>query len=73
MFDILKSLNYLQEVDMDPSTCMRTAFRFLTLELVLTQSGLQNYEKVLAIVFEYLRKIRNEWVPDGEEILFFKE
>ena len=36
MFDILKSLNYLQEVDVDPSTCMRTAFRFLTLELVLT-------------------------------------
>ena len=73
LYDILKSLNYLQEMDVDPSTCLRTAMRFMTVELVLTQTGLQNYEKVLAITFEYLRKVREEWLPEGEEILFFKE
>ena len=28
---------------------------------------------MLALVFEYLRKVREEWLADGQEILFFKE
>ena len=73
MFDVLKSLNYIQSMDIDPSSCMRTAMRFLTMEFVLTHTGIESYEKVLAIIFEYLRKVREEWMPNGEEIQFFKE
>lgn len=68
MFDVLKSLNYIQSMDIDPSRCMRTAMRFLTMEFVLTHTGIESYEKVLAIIFEYLRKVREEWMPNGEEI-----
>ena len=60
-------------MDMDPSSCIRTAMCFLTMEFVLTHTGLENYQKVLAIIFEYLRKIKEEWMPNGEEIQFFKE
>ena len=42
-------------------------------ELQLTQHGMQNYEKVLALIFEYFRLIKDEWLADGKGISFFDE
>ena len=73
MFDVLKTLNFLTDLEIDTNTCIQTPMRFITVELTLTDTGLENYQKVLALVFEYLRKVREEWLADGQEILFFKE
>ena len=39
----------------------------------MTFEGLKNYKKVIAIVFEYFRIVREEWLADGKQLLFFKE
>ena len=52
---------------------IQSPFRLCTLEIDLTFEGLKNYKKVIAIVFEYFRIVREEWLADGKQLLFFKE
>ena len=47
--------------------------RFITCQYNLTDKGLKCYEKVLAIIFEYYRLVREEWLADGKEVNFFEE
>ena len=37
-----------------------------SIEIELTQTGVKNYRKVLAIVFEYLRLLTEEWLTKPE-------
>ena len=39
----------------------------------MTFEGLKNYKKVIAILFEYLSIVREEWLADGKQLQFFKE
>ena len=55
------------------NSCIVTPMRFITFEYGLTDLGLENYQKVIAIIFEYFRKVSEEWLADGREILFIKE
>ena len=48
------------------------AFRFLNLEVDLTEQGLINYEKVIAITFEWIRIAKDEWLSRGN-LDFFHE
>ena len=45
--------------------------RFITCQFNLTDKGLDCYDKVLAIIFEYFRLVRDDWLADGKEIEFF--
>ena len=48
------------------------AFRFITLSTDLTEQGLINYQKVIAIVFEWIRTVKDEWLA-GDIIDAFLE
>ena len=44
-----------------------------TFEIDLTETGAQNYREVIALVFEYLRKVKEEWLADGQTLDLFDE
>ena len=44
----------------------------MSIEISLTEFGLQNYSKVLAIVFEYFKIVQEEWLSDNM-LNFFEE
>ena len=50
---------------MDDNQAMKTAFKLLSLELTLTDTGMKAFREILAIVFEYLRRVTEEWLADG--------
>ena len=50
----------------DDVASIKTAFKCINIEITLTEDGIQNYLKVLAIFFEYKRKLLEEWLPDGK-------
>ena len=41
--------------------------------MCLTDDGLQNYQKVLALFFEFQRKIKEEWLADGRVLDVWQE
>ena len=43
----------------------QTAFKLLMFDFTLTETGMKDYKKVLAIIFEYIRKVREEWLSAG--------
>ena len=68
MYRCLHDLAYISALEVDLNDCIVTAMRFVTFELVLTETGLENYQKVLAIAFEYFRVVKDEWLADGKEV-----
>ena len=44
-----------------------------TIEIELTETGIQNYQKVIALVFEYLEIVKTQWLASGEPLDLFKE
>ena len=66
MFNCLKTLNYASEMDSDDVLSISTAFKCINLQITLTEEGLQNYKKVLALLFEFRRKIEEEWLAEGK-------
>lgn len=71
MIDILIRENYAIAVEVETNDLIRTPMRFITCSVNLTDKGLVCYDKVLAIIFEYFRLVREEWLADGKEIKFF--
>ena len=69
----MKGLNFISSCHSTLSAEPRTAFRLFTFELDLTDSGMKNYKMVLAIVFEYLRVVKDEWLTDGKGVNLFNE
>ena len=68
LYDALKGLNFAQDLIIDTNTSIQSPFRLLTLEIELTFEGLKNYKKVIAIVFEYFRIVREDWLADGKQL-----
>ena len=58
----LKSQNFISSIAADLSEKILTPFRYFTLQIQLTDLGLQSFEKVLALTFEYIRTVREEWL-----------
>ena len=52
---------------------LKSAFRLFTVEVDVTESGIIAYQEVIAIVFEYFRKLRDEWLSDGNTLDLFDE
>ena len=44
IYDCLKSLNYLTDMEIDTNSCIVTPMRFITFEYGLTDLGLENYQ-----------------------------
>ena len=65
--------NYISEIEMDDNQAMKTAFKLLSLELTLTDTGMKAFREILAIVFEYLRRVTEEWLADGQTLDLFDE
>ena len=61
----LNRRNYAQSICIDENFLLKTAFRMFTFEIDLTETGLLNYKEVIALVFEYLRKVKLEWLDNG--------
>ena len=57
--------NYVNSIEVDANDILKTAFKLFTVEIELTESGLVAYQEVIAIIFEYLRKVKDEWLVDG--------
>lgn len=73
LFACLKDLNWVLEIETDPSDCLKTAFNMLSIEFELTEAGLLNYKKVLALIFAYIDRVRDEWLAAGEALPLFEE
>ena len=73
LYATLMERNYISEIEMDDNREIKTAFKLLTLELTLTDTGMKAFREILAIVFEYLRKVTEEWLADGQTLDLFDE
>ena len=60
-------------MDSDDVQSISTAFKCVDLGLTLTEEGLKNYGKVLALVFEFIRKLKEEWLQEGEVLDVWQE
>ena len=74
MYQCLLGLGLVSGIEFVLNPEILIAFRFLTFEVMLTESGLKNYEKVIAVVFDYLRIVKDVWLKSDTDTLdFFKE
>ena len=45
----------------------------MSYEFDLTKAGMENYRSVLALIFEYMRVVKEQWLAAGEPLEFFTE
>ena len=55
-------MNYVLSVSSEVVQNCQTPFRFFVLEYELTEEGVTSYKKVLALTFEYLNIVLNQWL-----------
>ena len=65
LFQALKSLNYIQSQMSDIPNGIQTPFKMISVEFELSDTGIQNYQKVIAIIFEYLNIVKLQWLKGG--------
>ena len=73
LYQCLKSLNYISSIRFSLNNELKTAFNFINFNLVLTENGIKNYKKVLALTFEYFRIVKDEWIGKRQRIHLFEE
>ena len=44
---------------------IQTPFKMISVEFELSDTGIQNYQKVIAIIFEYLNIVKLQWLKGG--------
>ena len=72
-YQCLKALNYVVNIEYDYNRSLCTAFRAFIIEIELTEQGIQNYQRVLALLFEYLRVAQEEWLATNAPLDLFNE
>ena len=50
-----------------------TPFTLITISIKLTKVGMKNFKKVIAVVLEFFRIVREEWLEGGQSIDLFNE
>ena len=73
LFNCLNELSLITKIESDKNTCKSSCYKFFTIEIELTEKGMKNYQKVIALFFEYLRKVKEEWLANEQTIDFFNE
>ncbi len=72
IYQCLKTNNLISDMDFNLNPEIKLSFRYLTLEIQLTDHGLIEYERVLAIIFEYIKIVKDEWLAK-DTLDFFRE
>lgn len=73
LFATLASCNFVTEFELEEPLMFKTAFRLFSFDIELTENGMLCFREVLALVFEYLRKVKDEWLAKGQSLAFFDE
>ena len=73
LFSLLVKNNYANQIDVDPNDIFKSVFRLFTVEIDVTESGMLAYQEVIALVFEYFRKLKDEWLDNGNTLDLFDE
>ena len=60
-------------MDVDENAILKSCFRLFTVEIELTETGILAWKEVIAFVFEYFRKARDEWLVNDEPLTLFEE
>ena len=69
----MKSQNYASEIAADDVANILTPFRLINFSITLTADGLKNVKKVIALFFEYMRKLQEEWLAKDEILDVWQE
>ena len=73
LYQCLKSFKYITSINFSLNFELMTAFRLITISLGLTNSGILNYKKVFAVILEFFRIVREDWLAGNKPIDFFNE
>ena len=73
LYALLVEKDYVQEIEVDENALLKTSFRLFTVEFDLTEAGVLAYREVLALIFEYFRKVSEEWLDKNETLALFEE
>ena len=52
---------------------INTAFKCFSFEIILTEDGILHYKEVIALFFEFKRKIEEEWLAESEVLDVWQE
>ena len=73
LFALLVEKNYIHQIEVDENAILKTCFRLFTVEFEMTENGVIAFREVIALVFEYFRKVRDEWLVNDEPLTLFEE
>ena len=73
LFSLLVDKNYVHQIEVDENALLKSCFRLFTIEIELTETGLLAWKDVIAFVFEYFRKVRDDWLVNNEPLTLFEE
>ena len=65
LYECLKQLHYITRINFCTNQNeIVTPFLLIGLQLTLTKDGAKNYKKVLAIILEFFRVVREKWLAN---------
>ena len=67
LYQCLKGLNYIINFSFSINEELQSVFRMVTIDIRLSEKGLKNYQRVLALVFEYMKITRDNWLKGREK------
>ena len=73
LYQCLRGLNYITNIELTLNNEIFTAFRFITIQAGLTEEGIINFRKVLALILRFFSEVTDKWLASGEELDLFKE
>ena len=74
LYQCLKGLNYIVSIDLElNSSAVDTPFKFITVQAKLSENGVTNYKKVIALILEFFKTVKERWLADGKTIDIFNE
>ena len=63
----------MTQIDVDANDILKSAFKMFTVEFELTETGMLAYRELIALMFEYFRKIKDEWLEGDKSLDLFEE
>ena len=57
----------ISDIETDDVASISSAFKIINVEMTLTETGLQSYRKVIALLFEYKKKLEG-WLLEGKAL-----
>ena len=73
LYQCFKNLDLITNIEFGLNNSISTPFRLITVQVSLTENGLINYKKVIALVLEFFKIVQEQWLADGNSIDLFTE